>query len=36
MILKTKTKRAKMTDKAMRICDNKGFQLDLPNGIVDW
>jgi hypothetical protein len=31
--------RAKMTDKAMRICDNKGFQLDLPNGItvsVQW
>ena len=26
--------RAKMTDKAMRICDNKGFQLDLPNGIT--
>jgi len=28
-----------MTDKAMRICDNKGFQLDLPNGItvsVQW
>ena len=39
MILKTKTKRAKMTDKAMRICGNKGFQLDLPNGItvsVQW
>jgi hypothetical protein len=28
-----------MTDKAMRICDNKGFQLDLPNGVtvsVQW
>ena len=28
-----------MTSKAMRICDNKGFQLDLPNGItvsVQW
>jgi len=28
-----------MTYKAMRICDNKGFQLDLPNGItvsVQW
>ena len=28
-----------MTNKAMRICDNKGFQLDLPNGItvsVQW
>ena len=28
-----------MSDKAMRICDNKGFQLDLPNGItvsVQW
>ena len=28
-----------MTDKAMRICDNKGFQLDLTNGItvsVQW
>ena len=28
-----------MTDKAMRICDNKGFQLDLPNGMtvsVQW
>jgi len=28
-----------MTDKAMRICGNKGFQLDLPNGItvsVQW
>ena len=23
-----------MTDKAMRICDNKGFQLNLPNGIT--
>ena len=23
-----------MTSKAMRICDNKGFQLDLPNGIT--
>ena len=21
-------------DKAMRICDNKGFQLDLPNGVT--
>ena len=28
-----------MSDKAMRICGNKGFQLDLPNGItvsVQW
>ena len=28
-----------MTGKAMRICDNKGFQLDLPNGVtvsVQW
>ena len=28
-----------MTDKAMRICDNKGFHLDLPNGVtvsVQW
>ena len=23
-----------MTDKAMRICDNKGFHLDLPNGVT--
>ena len=23
-----------MTDKAMRICGNKGFQLDLPNGVT--
>ena len=23
-----------MTDKAIRICDNKGFQLDLPNGVT--
>ena len=23
-----------MTFKAMRVCDNKGFQLDLPNGIT--
>ena len=33
------TEGADMTDKAMRICDNKGFQLDLPNGItvsVQW
>jgi len=32
-------KEDKMTDKAMRICDNKGFQLDLPNGVtvsVQW
>ena len=31
--------RVEMTNKAMRICDNKGFQLDLPNGItvsVQW
>ena len=28
-----------MTDRAMRICDNKGFHLDLPNGVtvsVQW
>jgi hypothetical protein len=28
-----------MADKAMRICDNKGFHLDLPNGVtvsVQW
>ena len=28
-----------MTDKAMRICGNKGFQLELPNGVtvsVQW
>ena len=23
-----------MTDRDMRICDNKGFQLDLPNGVT--
>jgi hypothetical protein len=23
-----------MNDKAMRICDNKGFHLDLPNGVT--
>ena len=23
-----------MADKAMRICDNKGFHLDLPNGVT--
>jgi len=28
------TEGVEMTDKAMRICDNKGFQLDLPNGIT--
>jgi len=38
--LEENTERVEMTDnKAMRICDNKGFQLDLPNGItvsVQW
>ena len=37
--LEENTEGEKMTDKAMRICDNKGFQLDLPNGItvsVQW
>ena len=23
-----------MTDKAIRMCDNKGFHLDLPNGVT--
>ena len=23
-----------MTEKAIRICDNKGFHLDLPNGVT--
>ena len=37
--LEENTEGVEMTDKAMRICDNKGFQLDLPNGItvsVQW
>jgi hypothetical protein len=25
---------SEMTNKAMRICENKGFHLDLPNGVT--
>lgn len=32
--LHNKTRENTMTDKDIRICDNKGFHMDLPNGVT--